>query len=394
MNSPSPSDHSPGRPNSTDPLEAFELEPGRLHLNHGSYGAVPRTVRIEQDRRRAEIERDPTRFFTDDLGPALRGMAGHVARRLGGKAEDWVFCENATAAVNSVLHSLDLQPRDEILTTSHAYGAVLKSMELVAERRKAVLRSANLPIVIESEDEVVAALEGALTRETKLLIVDHIASATATIFPVGRIAALARSRGVPVLIDGAHAPGQLPLDVPALAPDWYTGNAHKWLFAPRGCGLLWTAPERQARTRPAVLSHGTDQGYIEAFDWIGTRDPTPWLCFEAAARVHDDFGGSRLMAENRALAAFGARTLSSALGACATAPEALRGAMASLILEGASPSREAADVLRRALWEEHRITVPVHFFADRLCLRISAQTYNKPEDYDVLARACRGLLFA
>ena len=392
MNSPSPSDRSPGRPNSRDPIEAFELEAGRLHLNHGSYGAVPRTVRLEQDRLRAEIECDPTRFFTDELRPALRGMAGHVARRLGGNADDWVFCENATAAVNSVLHCLDLEPGDEILTTSHAYGAVLKAMELVAERRRSVLKIASLPTVIESEDEVVSAIEGTLTSRTKLLIVDHMTSATATIFPARRIAALARSKGVPVLIDGAHAPGQLPLDVPAIAADWYTGNAHKWLFAPRGCGLLWTTPERQARTRPAVLSHGTDQGYREAFDWIGTRDPTPWLCFEAAARVHDDFGGSRLMAENRALAAFGARTLSSALAARATAPEALRGSMASLILEGASQSAEVADTLRTALWEKHRITVPVHFFAGRVCLRISAQTYNKPEDYDVLARACRGLL--
>lgn len=341
-----------------------------------------------------EIERDPTRFFSDDLPAALRGMAGHVARRLGGSADDWVFCENATAAVNSVLQSLEFVPGDEILTTSHGYGAVLKSMALVTARRKAVLKQAALPAVIESDDEVVAAIDGALTPKTKLLIVDHITSATATIFPVRRIAALAGSRGVPVLIDGAHAPGQLALDVPTFAADWYTGNAHKWMFAPRGCGLLWTAPKRQALTRPAVLSHGADQGYTEAFDWIGTRDPTPWLCFEAAAGIHDAFGGNRLIAENRALAAFGARALSQALDARTSAPEALRGAMATLVIKNSSPREETAAALRRSLWERHRITVPVFIFAGRLCLRISAQIYNRPRDYEILAEACRRVLAA
>ncbi|MGH6888910.1 MAG: aminotransferase class V-fold PLP-dependent enzyme [Rhizomicrobium sp.] len=354
---------------------------------------MPRAVRIEQDRRRAEIERDPTRFFTDELRPGLRTTAGHVALRLGGKGEDWVFCENATAAVNSVLHSLDLQSGDEIVTTSHAYGAVLKSIGLVAGRRKAILRQAQLSPVTESDDQIVESIEGALTDRTKLLIVDHITSATATIFPVRQIAASARSRNVPVLIDGAHAPGQLALDVPSLAADWYTGNAHKWLFAPRGCGLLWTAPERQANTRPSVLSHGADEGYTEAFDWIGTRDPTPWLCFETAARAHDAFGGSRLMAENRKLATFGAQVVSDAVSAHMTAPEKLRGSMVSLILEGCSSHAKAAEAFRRALWERHRITVPVFPFAGRLFLRISAQIYNKPGDYEALASACQALLF-
>jgi isopenicillin-N epimerase len=391
MNSRSLSGHSPGS-SKADPLEAFELDPDRLHLNHSSYGAVPRAVRIEQERQRAEIERDPTRFFTDELRPALRRVAGNVALRLGGEGKDWVFCENATAAVNSVLHSLNLQPGDEILTTSHAYGAVLKSMTLVAGRRNAALRQVELPAVIESDEEVLERIECALTPKTRLLIVDHITSASATIFPVRRIAASARSRCVPVLIDGAHAPGQLALDVPRLAADWYTGNAHKWLFAPRGCGLLWTAPERQATTRPAVLSHGADQGYTEAFDWIGTRDPTPWLCFEAGAGAHDHFGGSRLMAKNHALANLGTQTLSNALGARVTAPDRLRGSMASLILEGRSFHDDAVEALRRGLWERHGITVPVFAFAGRLCLRISAQIYNKPSDYEALASACRILL--
>ncbi len=313
MTSPSRSARFQSR-NNADVLGAFELDPNFIHLNHGSYGAVPREVRHEQDRWRAAIERNPTAFFQDELPPALRRMARVVAERLGGSGEDWVFCENATAAVNSILHSLPLAPGDEILTTSHAYGAVQKAMTLVAARSGAQLKIAALPAVLEDDDELVVAIERSLGSRTRLLVIDHITSATATILPVLRIAALARAAGVPVLIDGAHVPGQLEVDVPATAADWYTGNAHKWLFAPRGCGVLWTAPARQETTRPAVLSHGTDQGYAAAFDWIGTRDPSPWLCFESAALAHDAFGGRALMARNRELADCAARELAARIG--------------------------------------------------------------------------------
>jgi isopenicillin-N epimerase len=349
-------------------------------------------VRVEQDRWRAKIERDPTRFFADELPPALRCMAGHAARRFGGRGEDWVFCENATAAANAVLQSLELGPGDEILTTSHAYGAVLKTMTLVAGRRGARVNQVLLPTLLESEDEILEGIERALTPRTRLLIVDHITSATATIFPVKRVAELVRSKDIPVLIDGAHSPGQIALDVPSLGADWYTGNAHKWLFAPRGCGLLWTAPERQDATRPAVLSHGADQSYTAAFDWIGTRDPSPWLAFEAAAQAHDGFGGDGLMTHNRALAALGARILSDALAARVTAPEALRGAMAALVLHGCPPNEEAAADFRRSLWGRYAITVPVYSFDGHFCLRISAQIYNTPGDYEALATACRNLV--
>jgi isopenicillin-N epimerase len=386
-------DRSP-TPSKAGALAAFELDPDYIHLNHGSYGAVPREVRIAQDRLRAEIERNPTKFFADELPRALRVMAARVAMRLGGRLEDWVFCENATAAVSAVLHSLDLRPDDEILTTSHAYGAVLKAMTFVSVRRSAKLKLADLPTILENENEIVDGIARALGPRVRLLIVDHITSATAAIFPVARIAALARSAGVPILVDGAHAPGHIALDVPALGVDWYTGNAHKWLFAPRGCGLLWTAPGRQNLTRPPVLSHGTDHGYTAAFDWIGTRDPSPWLCFETAALAHDDFGGRSLMADNRSLAASAVQELAAALGARVTAPEEMRGAMAAFVLENCPATDESAAAIRRTLCERDRIIVPVYSIAGQLCFRVSAQLYNRPRDYEALARAGRDLFHA
>lgn len=373
-------------------LRAFELDPEFLHLNHGSYGAVPREVRLEQDRWRAKIEKNPTGFFQDDFPPLMRATAEHVARRLGGKGTDWVFCENATSAVNGILQSLDLGPGDEILTTSHAYGAVAKTMALVAARRGAKLSVADVPPFPADDAEVADAVSAALGPRTRILVIDHITSATALIFPVRQVAERARAAGIPVLVDGAHAPGQIALDVPLLGADWYTGNAHKWLFAPRGCGLLWTRPERQASTRPAVLSHGTDEGYTAAFDWIGTRDPSPWFCFETAALAHEGFGGEALKADNRMLAAEAAEEVASALGAAIAGPPSMRGSMAALLLKPGYDNAAGAMAWRRTLAHERRIMIPVYVFAGALWLRISAQIYNSPDDYRRLAKVCREML--
>jgi isopenicillin-N epimerase len=383
MTSPSPWDRS----RNTE-FAAFQLTPDRLHLNHGSYGAVPHSVQAEQERWRKHIESDPTWFFQAEMPALLRASAGHVAARFGGEGKDWVFCENATGAVNGVLASLALQPGDEIVTTSHVYGAVLKAMRLCAARRGAQLVIAELPAISQSDEAIVEAIARSFTPRTRLLIVDHITSATATVFPVAEIVRRAKAAGIAVLIDGAHVPGQLPLDVPSIGADWYTGNAHKWLFAPRGCGILWTAPARQAETRPPVLSHGTEAGYTEAFDWIGTRDITPWLVFEVAGQAHDSFGGVELMARNRRLAAEGAAILTEGLETVCAAPPQMRGAMATILLKDScnDPALQAA--FRKALWEEYRVIVPVSLFGGKLWFRVSAQAYNEPDDYQACLKAC------
>jgi isopenicillin-N epimerase len=319
----------------------------------------------------------------------LRQAAGDVANRFGGRGDDWVFCENATSAINGVLASLPLNPGDEIVTTSHAYGAVLKAMRACAARRGAVVVVADLPAYLRNEEEVVEVVSVALGPRTRLLIVDHITSATAAILPVRQLVEHARKTGIPVLVDGAHAPGHLALDVTAIGADWYTGNAHKWLFAPRGCGLLWTHPSRQSETLPAILSHGTDAGYVAAFDWIGTRDVTPWLCFEAGAKAHDSFGGPGLMEQNRLLALAGARVLTESLGAIASAPAEMRPAMAALSLGDAPFDPRLAGNLRQVLARDYGVVVPVHAFAGKIWLRISAQIYNGIDDYSRCAEAVR-----
>jgi len=367
-------------------LDEFQLAPDRVHLNHGSYGAVPLVVQAEQDRLRAHIERDATSFFQDELPLALRAMAAKAAERFGGQAADWVFCENATAAINGVLASFPLHPGDEIVTTSHAYGAVLKAMRIWAERKGARLVIAELPAISESEDSIVDLIATALSPRCRLLVVDHITSATATVLPVQHIVEHAHRAGVAVLVDGAHAPGQVELDVAAIGADWYTGNAHKWLFAPKGCGLLWTTPRRQAETLPAVLSHGTGSGYPPAFDWIGTRDVTAWLSLAAAAQAHDSFAG--LIARNRALAEQGAAILSDELGAQPAAPRQMRAAMAAVVLKDSVSSPGLPQEFRRMLARDCKIIAPVYEFGGKLWLRVSAQIYNESDDYRRCAAAC------
>jgi isopenicillin-N epimerase len=367
-------------------LADFALAPELIHLNHGSYGALPRRVLAEQERLRSAIERDPTGFFQDVYPAEIRRAADVAADAFGGAGADWVFCENATAAINAVLAAFPLKPDDEVVTTSHGYGAVLKATQLWATRKQAILKIADIPFALGSDSQILECVARAFTTRTRLLLIDHVTSPTAIVFPVHEIVRAAHAAGVAVLVDGAHAPGQIELDVPAIEADWYTGNAHKWFFAPRGCGVLWTAPKWQELTRPAVLSHGTDRGYTDAFDWIGTRDVRPWLCLPAAAEAFRAFGGQSLMRRNSELAAEASQILTDALGGTIAAPVSNRPAMMSVSLPGVPATAEQAFRLRQDL-RAAGVIAPISAFAGQLWLRVSAQIYNQKSDYERCAEA-------
>jgi isopenicillin-N epimerase len=229
---------------------------------------------------------------------------------------------------------------------------------------------------------------GAVTPRTKLLVVDHISSETALILPVAEVARRAHERGVPVFVDGAHAPGAIPLDIPLLGADWYTGNLHKWAWAPRSSGILWAAPERQPGLHPAVISWGLDQGFTAEFDLIGTRDPSPFLAAPAAIALMREFGVEAVMHWNHRLAWDAARLLCEAFGTTMPMPESMVATMATVPL----PERCGADAadaarLRDALLFEDRIEAQVHAKDGRLWTRVSAQVYNELADFERLAEA-------
>jgi isopenicillin-N epimerase len=267
---------------------------------------------------------------------------------------------------------------------SHVYGAVRNTINYVAERSGARVVEATLPFPNPSADAIVASLANALTSRTKLAVLDHITSGSALVLPIERMAAVCRASGALVLVDGAHGPGQVGLDLPSLGVDWYVGNCHKWLMSAKGCAFLWAAPERQSDLHPVTISHGYNKGFLAEFDWTGTRDPSAVLSVDAAIDFHHRLGGPALRARNAALAASGAAHLAARLGTeCGVAGD-LTAAMAMIRLPiGGKATQDRAVKLRGHLLDAET-DAPLHAQAGAIWLRISAQAYNEPADYEKL----------
>jgi isopenicillin-N epimerase len=361
----------------------FRLDEAATFLNHGSFGLTPVAVLEAQEALRQEMERQPVQFLARGaLQPRLRAAAAQLAAFLGAAGEDVAFVDNATTGVNAVLRSLIFKPADDVLITDHTYPAVRNAVRFVCERAGARMIEAKLPFPAESPDGIVAAVAAALTDRTRLAIFDLISSASAIIMPVPALARICRDAGARVLVDAAHGPGMVELDLPALGADWVTGNAHKWLFAPKGCALLWAAKDAQHALHPTVISHGFEQGFADEFDWTGTRDPTAWLAAPSALAFYRSMGDAALRARNHALAVAAAELLVGAWGTEAGAPAAMLGAMAVVRLPGRTTATPvAAQAVHDNLWQKCHIEVPVMSLKQALWVRISSQIYNDLDDY-------------
>jgi isopenicillin-N epimerase len=377
------------------------LDPEITFLNHGSFGACPRVVLERQSELRAQLEREPVRFFVHELEPMLEDARAEVAAFVGARAEDVVFVRNATSGVNAVLRSIALAPGDELLTTSHVYGACLQAMRHVASRAGARVIVANVPFPLRSEDEVVEPILAAVTERTRLALIDHVTSPTGLVLPIERIVKELARRGVDTLVDGAHAPGMVALELEALGAAYYTANFHKWTCAPKGAAMLWARADRQAELHPTVISHGyasqrARKRFLEEFDWTGTDDPTPWLCVPDALRHVASLlegGWPAVRAHNRELVLYGRRVLCDALGIEAPAPDTMIGALAAVPLPAGRDAVPLSSLyvhpLQRALFDRHRIEVPVPPWPapPARLLRISAHLHNALPEYERLAAA-------
>jgi isopenicillin-N epimerase len=373
----------------------FLLAEGVDHLNHGSFGATPRVVHAAAAEWRARIEADPTTFFRRDLVPGLRAAAERVAAFLGGSAQDWAFVENATAGLNANIASLapTLMPGYEIVCLSQVYNAVGDALRHHADRAGARVVIVEVPVPFVDPAPLLASLSQAIGPRTRLAVFDHITSAGAVVLPVREMAALCRDRGVPVAIDGAHAPGQIALDVPALGVDWYVGNLHKWAFAARGTGVIWCAPEHRSALHPTSISHALGAGFPDEFDYTGTRDNSAWLAVPAALDYLDALGAEAMRAHNTAVARDAGALLTEAWGGDAAAAAEFRAAMVSVRLFGrAAGDRDAARRVAARLSEGHNITAGVMVLECGVWIRVSAQIYNEIGDYRRLAAIGRTLL--
>jgi isopenicillin-N epimerase len=375
------------------------LKPGIVFLNHGSFGACPKPILELQAELRMQMEAEPVQFlwrrYEEHLEPSRIALADFI----GARSRDLVFVTNSTTGVNAVVRSLKLRRGDELLTTNLDYNACHNVLAEAARRAGAKLVTAQVPFPLRDEDEVIDAVMSSITSRTRLAMIDHVSSDTAMILPVERLIRELEGRGVDTLIDGAHAPGMLPLNLRQLRPAYYTGNLHKWVCAPKGAAFLWVREDKQKEIQPAIISHGNNRhrpGYAEfqdRFDWAGTFDPTAWLCVGSSIHWLEKLvprGWSEVRQQNQMLAANARKLLCERLAVEPACPEAMLGSMATIVLpkkiqKPAQQGRIAPDQLR--LYDKFRIEVPFSRIDGKVSFRISAHLYNSLGEYDYLARA-------
>ena len=379
----------------------FLLDPEVTFLNHGSYGACPRPVFERYQAWQLQLERQPVAFLDPKRGLSdwMRAARNGLAAEIGASAEDLVGVINATIGLNIVAQSLDLRPGDEILTTDHEYAALEKTWAYVCQKTGARVVSVKVPMPLTSEASFTAAVTGGMTPRTRVLFLSHITSATALVFPIAAAVAEARRRGIWTVIDGAHTPGHIDLNLDALGADFYAGNCHKWLMAPKGSAFLHVRPDVQGLISPLVISHGwsADQGapgvfgnsrFIDMLEMQGTRDPSAWLSVPDALAFRQQHGWDRVAQACRRLVQETARRVAALTGlAPLSSPEFCAPQMVSMPVPPCDPQD-----LQRALLDRFQIEIPCFHWQDHTIVRVSAQGYNTQKHMDLLVQALTELL--
>jgi isopenicillin-N epimerase len=383
------------------PVSAYGLDPASVHLNHGSFGACPRAVLAAQDRLRARLEAAPMRFFVLEWQPLVDAARARLASFVGADPDGLVFVPNTTTAVSTVLASLELAAGDELLATDHTYRACRNALDRAAARAGARVVVVPLAFPVRDPDSIAGALAAAVTARTRLALIDHITSATGLVLDLEAIAAALAARGVPVLVDGAHVPGQLPLDVADLARrgvTYYVGNCHKWVCAPKGAAFLWVDASTRDRVHPLTTSHGASlpldgrSRFQLEHDWTGTHDPSAYLTVPAALDAIAELGGSwpAVMERNHRLAVAGRDRLGELLGAAPAAPAEMLGALATVPVSlpaGLTPAALERQLLETG-WEVPIVDWPA---LELTAVRIAAQLYNHLGEVEALGRHLHAL---
>nr|WP_236117342.1 aminotransferase class V-fold PLP-dependent enzyme [Hassalia byssoidea] len=380
----------------------WSLDPAVTFLNHGSFGACPRTVLKAQQRLREQLENEPLRFFIREWEKLLDDARSKLAGFVGAPAEDLVFVPNATTGVNSVLRSLVFHPEDEILTTNHEYNACRNALDFIASRTGARVVVAKIPFPLESSEQILSAVIERVSPKTRLALLDHVTSQTGLIFPIQQLVKQLQQRGVDTLVDGAHAPGMLALNLSEIGATYYTGNCHKWLCAPKSAAFLYVRPDKQPEIRPLTISHGansprTDKSRFQLeFDWMGTNDPTAYMCVPEAIAFMGSLlpgGWNELRQRNHQLALQARQLLCEALNVSVSCPDEMIGSMAVVPIPEVLESRSFMS-LRDELFDRFGIQVQVVPWQEKpkLLIRVSAQIYNTLEQYEYLGKALITLL--
>jgi isopenicillin-N epimerase len=387
----------------------WTLDPDVVFLNHGSFGACPKPVLEAQGELRARLEREPVDFMAREWEGRMDGARTTLARFVGADPDAVAFVTNATMGVNTVLRSLSFAPGDEILILDQGYNACQNAARFVAERSRARVVVVRAPFPLADQGEVTSAILDQVTERTRLALVDHVTSATGLVLPIEAIVRGLDARGVDTLVDGAHAPGMVPLALDALGAAYYTGNCHKWMCTPKGSGFLYVREDRQHLVHPLVISHGANakrqdrSRFRLEFDFTGTQDPTAWLVIPESVRFMGSLlpgGWDELRERNHALAERGRSLLCDVLGVQAPAPESMLGSLAAVPLPSAGGATDAVplsvDPIMATLYDRYRIEVLASVWpaSPGRILRVSAQIYNEESQYARLAGALKEALAA
>lgn len=370
-------------------LSLWHLDPNVAFLNHGSFGATPRKVLDAQTKWRERFEAQPIEMLDRQGGELLSQARQAVGKFVGSRGDDLAFVANTTCGINAVLRSIEIKQGDELLTTNHVYNGVRQTFRYIAGCTGAKYIELDIPIPIHSEEQIVNAIAEAMTDRTRILVIDHITSDTAIIFPVKRIVDLCHKNNVEVLVDGAHAPGMIDLDISELAPTYYAANLHKWVCAPKGSAFLWVTPERQNQIHPNTISHFLNEGFVEEFKWQATRDITAWLSVPDAIEYLADIGWQRIKQHNHQLATWAQAMLSERWDVPATTPldGSMLGSMVSLPLPASAKAYKEPRQFMHHLFVEHKIEIPVNDWQGQWLIRPSCQIYNQASEYERLADA-------
>lgn len=377
----------------------FLLRPDVVFLNHGSFGACPRPVFEAYQRWQLELERQPVEFLGRRSRRLLREAREALGGFVGADPDDLVYVPNATTGVNAVARSLDLRREDEVVVTDHEYGAVERTWQAACRERGARLVRAAVPVPVRTPGEIVERVWSAVGPRTRVLAVSHITAATALILPIAGLIERARAAGILTVIDGAHAPGQIPLDLRRLGPDFYSANCHKWMCAPKGSGFLYARADLKDILRPPITSWGdaadgaVPSHFLNEFEWQGTEDIARYLAVPEAIRFLREHDWEAVRARAHALVRRFREAVAALTGAAPLCPDGAGwyAQMASMPIP--VPVEEAA-VFQRRLYDAFGIEIPVFPWNGRSLLRISVQAYNTADDVDALVRALGRLLAA
>jgi isopenicillin-N epimerase len=366
---------------------SWAMDPGLAYLNHGSFGATPVRVLRQQQAWRDAMERNPVGFLAYQLPELLDAVRKRVATFLGADEEGVVFVDNATSGTQTVIAQMRLAPGDEVVATDHSYPAVLIQLRRAVESAGAVLTIAPVALPATGRESVAQSVLSQVTARTRLVVIDHVASCSGMVFPVEEIASECRQLGVPILVDGAHAAGMLPVNVGELGADFWVGNMHKWVSAPKASAALYAAPQWRDTLRPLVASHGLFDGYRPSFDWTGTQDPTALLSVPAALDFFAEAGWQAVRQHNNELARQGADLVAESLGTGHGRDADGLAASMRVVRVPLQLTETQARALERSLLADHGVVVPVTMHGSSHWLRVSAQLYNTLRDYERLADA-------